>query len=90
MFSNKSTDVEQWLMAAHDAVRVECRFDQRAMARKMAEYLGQDRRFDGIADKEKFATEVFECRRSGRELDLSKRMRIDSAGGQTAGIIGRW
>jgi hypothetical protein len=90
MFGTKTSDVEQWLMAAHDQARTECRFNQDEIAKKMGQWIGRDRRFDGIRDKEGFAREVMSCRQSGRELDLSKRMRIDSMGGQTAGITGRW
>jgi hypothetical protein len=90
MFGTKTTDVERWLTAARDQARTECRFNQDEIAKKMGQWIGQDRRFDGIRDKEAFAREVMSCRQSGKELDLSKRLRIDTVGGQTAGITSRW
>jgi hypothetical protein len=87
MFGTKSTDVEQWLMAAHDQARQECRFNQDAIAKKMGEWIGQDRRFDGIKDKVGFAREVMSCRQSGRTLDLSPRLK--SGATSTAGYISR-
>jgi hypothetical protein len=87
MFGPTSRDVEQWLMMAHDAARTECKFNQYEMARKMAVWIGQDRRFDGIKEKQAFAREVMDCRRSGRELDLTKRMGTGATG--PAGYISR-
>jgi hypothetical protein len=90
MFGRKTSDIEQVLTAMHDQARVVCKHNQYAMAKQIAEWLRDDRRFDSIKNKEAFAAEAMDCRRSGRELDLTKRLRLDPTGGQTAGITSRW
>jgi hypothetical protein len=80
MFGRKTSDIEQTLMAMHDQARVECKFNQYAMAKQIAAWLSEDRRFDAIRDKERFAADMMDARRSGRELDLTKRMGTGATG----------
>jgi hypothetical protein len=74
MFGRRTNDIEQTLMAMHDQARVVCKHDQYAMAKQIATWLRDDRRFDSIKEKEQFAAEMMDCRRSGRELDLTRRL----------------
>ena len=87
MFGRNTDHLAETLTRMHDEARLECKFNHAAMARKMAEWMAQDRRFDGIADKEKLAAEVFECRRSGRQLDLTPRLK--SGATSTPGYVSR-
>jgi hypothetical protein len=90
MFGKTTDDMAQMLMAMQDEARIICRHDQYRMVKVMEEMMARNRLFDSIPDKQALAKESMDCRRSGRELDLTGRMRLDSAGGQTAGITGRW
>jgi hypothetical protein len=86
MFGKTTDDIAQTLMHMQDEARTACRHDQYAMVKRMAEWMAQDRRFDSIPDKQALAREAVDCRSHGRELDLSGRLRIDTAGSATAAV----
>ena len=89
MYGRTTNDIAETLMRMHDEARVQCRFDQNQIADRMAQWMAQDRRFDGIRDKLRLANEAMDARSHGRELDLSARLRIDPEGATTAPVIGR-
>jgi hypothetical protein len=74
MFGRNTDHIAATLMAMHDAARIECRHNQGEMAKRMAEWMADDRRFDSIPDKVKLAFEAMDCRSHGRQLDLTRRM----------------
>jgi hypothetical protein len=88
MFGRTTDDIARTLMQMHDQARVQCRFDQNQIADKMASWMALDRRFDSIHDKAALAREAMNCRASGKELDLSGRLRIDTQGAGGAPISG--
>ena len=89
MFGNTTNDISATLMAMHDRARLECNYNQYAIAPKMASWMNNDRRFDAFPDKLRLANEAMDARSHGRELDLSGRLRIDTAGAQTSPMIPR-
>jgi hypothetical protein len=78
MFGRTTDDIAATLTRMHDQAREQCKYNQPAMARQMAEWLATDRRFDGIKNKEQFAFEVMDARQHGREIDLTPRFIIDN------------
>jgi hypothetical protein len=87
MYSKSTDDIAQTLMHMQERARIDCKFDQYAMARRMAEFMANDRRFDGIANKEAFAREAMDARSHGRQLDLTER--VGSGANTTSGYIMR-
>jgi hypothetical protein len=77
MFGRTTEDVAATLTRMHNQAREECRYNQPEIARRMAEWMQTDRRFDSIKDKEAFAYEVMDARQHGREIDLTPRFIID-------------
>lgn len=71
MFGRTTNDLSEFLMRAEDEARVRCRHDREAMARTMASWLEQDRRFDGM-DRLKLAKEAMDARSHGRILNLTE------------------
>jgi hypothetical protein len=90
MFGRTTNDIAATLMSMHDAARVECKHDQYAMARQMAQWMADDRRFDSVPDKEALAREAMDCRSHGRTLDLSGRMQSGATGAAVPGYSGSW
>ncbi len=74
MFGRDTEAISALLTRMHDQAREQCRYNQPLMAKTMAQWMADDRRFDSIADKERFANEVMDCRQHGRQLDLTQRM----------------
>ncbi len=75
MFGRTTDDLAEVLMRMQDEARVACKHDQYAIAHRMGDWLSQDRRFDSIKDKVGLAREAMACRASGRQLDLTQRMK---------------
>ena len=48
MFGKSTDDVAATLRAMHDRARIECRYDRNQIVEKMAGWLANDRRFDGM------------------------------------------
>ncbi len=80
MFGKTTDDISEVLMRMQDEARIACRHDQRAMALKMADWMANDRRFDGIRDKAAFAREAMDARSHGRMIDLTTRERSNATG----------
>jgi hypothetical protein len=89
MFGRTTTDIEQTLTRMIEEARAVCHHDQYQMPVLMAKWMSEDRRFDGIPDKQKLAAEAMDAKSHGRELDLSARLRIDTQGAAGAPVIGR-
>jgi hypothetical protein len=76
MYGKTSVDVARTLNQMIDEARVQCRYNQDAIVTKVAEFVRQDRRFDSIADPAALAREALDCRKHGRVLDLTPRLRL--------------
>jgi hypothetical protein len=87
MFGRTTDDLAQTLMHMQDEARISCKHDQYAMVKAMAEMMRNDRRLDSISDKEALAREAMQCRQSGRQLDLTPRLK--SGATSTPGYISR-
>jgi hypothetical protein len=78
MFGRTTNDIGRTLDAMIDEAKVVCRYDQAAIAKQVARYMGADRRFDSVTDKEKLARDAYDARVHGRTLDLTPRVVLDS------------
>jgi hypothetical protein len=70
MFELDEKDLSVTLREMERESRIRSNFDQGAARQKMAQWLSQDRRFDGF-DKNRLVERVTECRQSGGVLDLT-------------------
>jgi hypothetical protein len=89
MFGRNTDDIARTLTQMQNQARIECRHNQTAMAKQMAAWMADDRRFDSIENKEAFALDAMDARSHGRELDLTQRVTLgDTAHARTAHIGG--
>ena len=77
MFGRNTDDIARTLSLMLEQARSECRYDQGAMTRQVAEWMSQDRRFDSVPDKRKLAADALDAQQHGRQLDLTPRFIID-------------
>ena len=70
MFRKNTADISATLMKMHDQARVVCNHNHTQMARQMAEWMAQDRRFDHIQDKVAFAADAMDARSHGRTINV--------------------
>jgi hypothetical protein len=80
MFGKTTDDLAQTLMHMQDEARIACRHDTYKMVGAMAAMMANDRRFDFCNDKSALARDAMDCRRSGRELDLTRRLGSGATG----------
>ncbi len=71
MFGRSTNDISEVLMRMQDEARVVCKHNQSQMARQMAEWMSNDRRFDNIPDKHRLARDAMDARSHGRVLDMT-------------------
>jgi len=77
MFQKSQNDITRTLYKMIDESIENCRFNQDAAQKKMAEWIAQDRRFDAY-DPSYVAREAFDSRRTGRQLQLDKPLQTHS------------
>lgn len=77
MWGKTTDDIAETLMQMQTEAQTVCRFNQTEMAKTMARWMGQDRRFDGVPDKEALARDAMDAQAHGRVLDITPRFRID-------------
>jgi hypothetical protein len=77
MYGKSTEDIAQVLTSMQEEARIVCRYNQTEMAQQMAEWMANDRRFDGIKDKHALAVDVMDARQHGRQIDLTPRYRLD-------------
>ena len=87
MYGRTTKDVAATLQHMQEEARTVCRNNQGQMAKQMATWMAQDRRFDGVPDKERLARDAMDARSHGRVLDLTPRM--TSGANSTPGYISR-
>ena len=75
MFGKTTNDISETLMKMHDEARIDCKHNQAAIAQRMAEWMGSDRRFDSFPDKVKLARDAMDARTHGRVLNLTEPVR---------------
>ncbi|MCP3382857.1 hypothetical protein NLM31_21045 [Bradyrhizobium sp. CCGUVB4N] len=80
MFGRTTNDLSETLMKMQDEARIACKHNQTEMARKMAAWMKEDRRFDSIPDKVKLAKEAMDARSRGRVLNLTEPYRPQAGG----------
>lgn len=80
MFGNDTKNAARAIDQMIIQARGECRYNQTAMAEKIAGWLSQDRRFDHVPDKLKLAREAMDARAHGRILNLSEPERPQGSG----------
>ncbi|WP_426418476.1 hypothetical protein [Bradyrhizobium genosp. A] len=78
MFGRTTNDISETLMKMHDEARIVCKHNQTEIARRMAEWMTEDRRFDFIPDKTKLAREAMDARAHGRVLNLTEPVRSNA------------
>ena len=69
MFGKTNNDIARTLSVMTEQAIQDCRFNQTEAVRKVAEFVKQDRRFDGY-DPNFVAKRAFESRQTGRQLRL--------------------
>lgn len=71
MFNKTDNDITRTLVTMIDRSIDECKYNQGAAIKKTAEWIRQDRRFDGH-DAAAVAKEAFDCKQHGRRFELNK------------------
>lgn len=80
MFNKTERDIARTLGTMMDRSIDECNYNQPAAIRKTAEWIRQDRRFDGL-DAAAVAKEAFDAKQHGRTIQLNKPIRTNTGGG---------
>jgi hypothetical protein len=70
MFDHEQKDLAATLAQMERLAREKSNFNQTAAREKMAEWIAQDRRFDGL-DPEKLVARVQDCRSRGAVFDIT-------------------
>lgn len=71
MFTKSKTDIERTLALMVETAKVEARYNEEKALKVAAGFIRNDKRFEQY-DADHVAREAFECKRSGRQLELSK------------------